>query len=222
MFLSLIFIFSCGDREEPEAVRISDVVGVAPYNRVTNLSSFRVVLTSEPLGFVNVNAWEADTRTLSIEVIEGELIIRNGNNFVSDAFVYVPCGGVVALSNRASGSIESNIPLSLSEVHSSGFGKISLPLDSAEVSVTLNSIGNVFLWGRVGLANISSLSDGVLEAPELVCDVVNIDLRGRGDVLVGVVNGIRGDIWGIGNLHIYGRPVEVLVRKNSLGDIFIH
>lgn len=89
-------------------------------------------------------------------------------------------------------------------------------------TVDISGVGNLKLSGTCDTLDADVSGVGELEAEDLKCRIVNVDVSGVGGASVYASEKVDADIAGIGKIDVYGSPAEVSKSKSSpLGRISI-
>lgn len=88
--------------------------------------------------------------------------------------------------------------------------------------VDISGVGNLKLSGTCDTLDADVSGVGDLEAEDLKCRIVNVDVSGVGGASVYASEKVDADIAGIGKIDVYGSPAEVSKSKSSpLGRISV-
>ena len=88
--------------------------------------------------------------------------------------------------------------------------------------VDISGVGNLELSGTCDTLDADVSGVGDLEAEELKCRIVNVEVSGVGGASVYASDKVDADIAGVGKIDIYGSPAEVSKSKSSpLGRITV-
>ena len=173
---------------------------------------------------------------ISAEVVDGRLILRNGNccNFVRDygiTSVHVTVPNLTWLQNagnrviRSVGELHfSNIWLrSLNQEDAKGVytvGDFDLHLVSDYVRVTGDDFSNFFLRGETNYLNLYIANgDGRVEAQELIAGTVEIQHRGTNKLFVNPQQVLKGEIRSTGDVISVNRPPVVEIESFYTGKL---
>ena len=95
--------------------------------------------------------------------------------------------------------------------------------DSVKVTITLPMLEEFEVMGAVdgNLHNLNSKGAGDVDAEELKCADVEVDVRGVGEARVFASESVDANVSGVGSITVYGDPKKVRQSDGFLGSIRI-
>ncbi len=94
-------------------------------------------------------------------------------------------------------------------------------IDSNRFSIEIAGVGDMELSGRCGYLDADIAGMGQMDASDLKCEDVNIDLAGMGQASVYASNSVDADAAGMGNVEVYGNPDTVKKDSNFMSSVRI-
>jgi hypothetical protein len=139
-----------------------------------------------------------------------------------------PCGVEVTLItaqsviNSASGGVvllADSVPLQF--LQNSAHGDVVVEgIDTQSLRIHSEGRGRMLLGGEARVATLDSSGAGGIEAADLICEHVDIDNSGSGDVIVTATESADVRISGGGDVILEGDPEDVEVEDHGCGDVY--
>jgi tRNA threonylcarbamoyladenosine modification (KEOPS) complex Pcc1 subunit len=107
------------------------------------------------------------------------------------------------------------------KINSKNNGKIVFQSIEAE-NITLNATKSFVVKFKKGSSNnidINLQDTSKLIAKEFNVKFANINLNTTGNVIINIIDNVKGSISGIGNLHLLNKSVNIDVRMTGLGSV---
>jgi hypothetical protein len=179
------------------------VVGVYNMDVKAGESSFSIKTSGEERYMSNLNVY-VDDGTLYLENDEDEKTRswRGKNNKGIDITITLP---------------------SLSGLDVTGIGNGEIyGIDSDEFEVDFAGLGAMELSGRCGKFDADYAGMGEIDARDLECEDVTIDMSGMGSASVYASESVDADMSGMGNIEVFGKPKNVKKSKGFMSSVDIH
>ena len=100
-------------------------------------------------------------------------------------------------------------------------GEIS-GIDSERFDIDISGVGDVDLDGECGTLDADVSGVGDLEAKDLQCRVVSVEVSGVGSASVYASEEVDAEVSGMGDIDVYGSPEKVRKENSMFADITIH
>jgi hypothetical protein len=178
------------------------------------------------VGIYNMDVKVGDS-DYSIHTSGEERHMSNMNIYVEDGTLYLETdedGKHRSWKGKNNKGIDISITLpSLSGLEVTGIGNGEIRgIDSNEFEVEFAGMGAMELSGRCGELDADYAGMGDLDARNLECEEVTIDMSGMGSASVYASERVDADMSGMGSIDVYGKPKHVKKDKNFMSSIDIH
>ena len=209
---------------------------VATFDRILIRDGVEVILKQGSEQSVIIESGENLLPDVSVEVSNGQLILKdnNGCNLIRDygltkAFVTAP--NITEIRNASAQAVSSLGVLSYPSLklfsedfneEESGYttGNFDLNLDVESLELTANNLSNFFLRGSAENANLRIFAGDVrIEAQELVVQDLQVFHRGTNQMYVNPQLSIVGELRGGGDVIAVNRPPVVEVTEYYTGRL---
>lgn len=107
------------------------------------------------------------------------------------------------------------------EITGIGNGEIT-GIDSERFDLDVSGIGAVELDGKCGTLDADFSGMGDLDAENLKCKEVKVDVSGMGSASVYASEKVDADMSGMGSIDVYGKPKTVKKDKTFMSSVDIH
>ncbi|MEH0158348.1 head GIN domain-containing protein [Limibacter armeniacum] len=101
----------------------------------------------------------------------------------------------------------------------SGSGNIEAEMESEKTEVRLSGSGKVALEGRTTEATLELSGSGNIDAESYLCEKVQADISGSGNIKVAVERYLDVDITGSGSVYYRGTPETVSTHIEGSGNV---
>lgn len=104
------------------------------------------------------------------------------------------------------------------EIEGSGSVKVNGSFREPEINAVISGSGDIFLNTTDTIGTLKSVinGSGTIEAFNVVCNTVNAEINGSGDINVNVLNSLKATIAGSGNVTYKGYPkTDVKIRGSG-------
>lgn len=235
VLLCTVLQLSCNGENVPDCFQNAGdltrkTVDVPEFSKITAFENLNVVLKQGDTQQVEIETGEFLWNDVTVEVIEGRLVLRNENgcNYVRNyglTTIYVTSPNVTEIRSSTGFPISSegvlNYPILtlISESFTNPEaettdGSFDLELNSTNVRIIVNGIAYFQLAGTVQTFNVSiAAGDSRIEAENLVAQNVVLDHRGTNDVFVNPQQSISGVIRSTGDVISVNRPPNIDVEE---------
>jgi len=96
-------------------------------------------------------------------------------------------------------------------------------VDTEDFTIDVSGVAEVDFSGACGTLTADISGVGELDAEELQCRKVNVDVSGIGETRVYASESANAELNGIGRIHVYGSPAEISKSQSSpIGRITVH
>ena len=240
-FLSLLFFSSCDSEDAPECFKTSGpivekVVEVEAFHEILVYDRINLFIEQGPEQKVVVESGKNIIDAVSLEVIDGRLILKNDDTCnlfrdynLTNIIITVP--NLTYLQNAGNTIIESvgelhfpKISLrSLNQEETKGVytnGDFKLNLVSESVNIIGDDFSNFFLNGSTdNLKIFIAAGDGRVEAQDLLAKQVDFFHRGTNKVFVNPQEVLKGEVRSTGDVISVNRPPVVQVETYYTGKL---
>lgn len=166
---------------------------------------------------VNVNVAPGNTSSMSVSGPEHTL--KNNLDIKMQGDV-LKIGTTGSFATTQANSIEVNVCLpQLNSIKSMGSGDIVGEINQDDIKLSLQGSGDFNLKGQVNSLQANLAGSGDMKLESLLCKNAVVLLQGSGDVSVQPSQSINATLQGVGDINIYGNPVEQKQRIQGMGDI---
>ena len=100
-------------------------------------------------------------------------------------------------------------------------GKIA-GIDADAFDLELSGVGDISLAGECGALDADVSGVGDLDARDLECRDVEIDVSGVGSASVFASESVAAEVSGMGDIDVYGSPSEVRKESSMFADVTVH
>lgn len=222
---------SLGYSKTIDLVNVSDIIYSGAFNvEFIQVSSeqdqgFAVALSDneELLEYIaiTVSGQELQIKCVSPSIINTRSGTRVINTDFSNDSVIIINGNQVSNVPTLQGTVKIVVVLpTLSRVRSSGAGEFycsSLTGDSLELN--LSGVGGINLAGQVSNVEVKLTGAGNINLKKLISDTATLKLSGVGKIKSHVTKSVIATVSGVGDIKIYGNPIDRKVSKSGLGKI---
>jgi len=163
----------------------------------------------------------------SIHTSGEERYMSNMNVYVEDGTLYLETneeGKHRSWKGKNNKGIDISITLpSLAGLEITGIGNGEIEgIDSDAFTIEVAGLGAMELSGRCGKLDADYAGMGDLDARDLKCEDVTIDMSGMGSASVFASESVDADMSGMGSIDVYGKPKKVKKDKGFMSSIDIH
>lgn len=230
ILLSLLILFSCEEENLTESI-LSEL---PPFNEIELNSPFDVYLKEDTSFFIEIYGNENIIEDIDFKVENNILKIIN----VSNSKWLTPTKNKIEIyiSSKQLSKVSANETcniLTLNPITSSEFGLIlkskanqaNLELDCSTFYYWNNSPcgGMLTLYGKTERLKIWNYALMSVDAINLIAQQALVENSSLGDCKVTVINKLEYSIFGVGNIHLYGSPAEIIENQStSSGQLIQH
>lgn len=240
--LLLLLLMGCDSKDANDCIQsagntIKQEVPVTAFNRILVEQGLNMVLIQDSLPKVVVQTGENLIPDIKVQVVEGQLQLRNENdcNFFREyglTTIYVSSPNISEIRSSTQGEIRSEGTFTVDKlkVYSENFrnneyltsGEFYLDVDTKEFQLIFNGVSNMFIQGRTEQLNITMASgNGRFEGKDFTVENANIYHRSSNDVIVNVVGLLKADLYGTGDLIAVKRPATEEVTEHYKGKYIV-
>lgn len=221
-FLFLILFFVLGYKGYTQSIKGNNIISNT--TRVQN-SNFSII-DAKSIG--NLSIEMGDIPKVIVETDENIqdniittvndntlLIYAKGNIQTHKCNIKVVCNKLDKLKIQSCGNLTSSGILSFPNfgINAQSIGNISLNLQTNQLNLTLTSIGNTSLQGKVKNAEIKLQSINTLEAFKCSIDYLNIYGKSLNSIYINVLKELNIETYSTANVHLKGKPT---IKKMKL------
>ena len=197
---------------------------VGEFNRVKIEGFFDTRFYSAPSDTVKLEVQPNIMEYYSIEVIDGELIVRTTRSisfgFNNSPILTISSPKLDRITFEGVGSFTAYDKITADSLTFifTGAGNGKAELDTDFLSAEISGTGKLELSGRANTANLELSGTGELSALRLQTNDANIDLSGTGTIRVSCSENLRINADGVGTVEYRGSP-RVNINKDGLVTI---
>jgi len=213
-----------------EEILLSDFDEIVVYDKI------KLFIEQGPTQKVLLETGENLRNDISVEVIDGQLILRNENdcNFVRDynlTNVYVTVPELTYIRHAGNLMLESVGTLNFEQlwlvsenqdkdpdVYTNGDFKLELEVDN--LRITSDNYSHFFLSGNVeNFDGFFAAGDSRLEARELIVQHYDLLHRGTNKLIVNPQQSLKADLYSYGDIISVNKPVTINVTEHFEGRL---
>ncbi len=200
--------------------------------------NIRVVITQGNTYKVEVQTGENLINDIEVTLADDWLTLSDNTtcNWVRDygeTVVYITAPNLTDIYSKTGDDIISNGVLTYPNLHlvlmdnydgfsGSGTGDIILKVDSERIYIENNEIGRFYLTGSTDNLQVNFYEGGgVFHGENLYAGNIGLYHRGSNDMYIRPMNSLDGDLYNVGNVNCYSRPLaeNVHVREHYRGRL---
>lgn len=95
-------------------------------------------------------------------------------------------------------------------------------IDAESFRADLSGVGEINLSGTCGHLDANMSGVGDLDAKDLECKDVDVDVSGVGEAVVYASESVDASVNGIGSIEVYGSPANVEKQSSFISSITVH
>jgi hypothetical protein len=159
-------------------------------------------------------ATKVDDGVLKIKIKDNPKPTKNIELFIYlKNLTEIDCSGLVTVESR------DTLRLNKLKADFSGAVTVNLIVKADEIQLDMSGAGEAQLAGEVKVLKADGSGSIELNAENLACDDVNIEISGAGDAKVFVKNNLNVEISGAGNVTYKGNPTSVKQDISGAGTV---
>lgn len=215
---------------------IQEEIRVASFSTITVFEGIKLIVKQGLEQKIILETGEFLRNDISLEVVEGRLILRNENscNLVRDfglTTVYVTSSNITEIRSSTGFPIKSDGVLTYPSVQllSESFGnpeaettdgEFDMQINNASLSIVSNGIAYFNIKGGTQNFNINiAAGDARVDAQNFRAEHIVVSHRGSNDMLVNPQQSIRGTLMGTGDVIIFNQPPIVEIEELYKGKL---
>jgi hypothetical protein len=225
-----------GDCVQTEGEIIRTEVEVAAFNKIEVFEKIDLVISQGESQKVEVETGSNLLNEISVEVIDGMLILKNENscNLFRDykaTTIYVTVTDLNYLRHSGNFTVSSEGILNLNDLWLVSEnqakdpdvltnGDFDLNLNVENLRITSDNYSHFFLQGEATNLNaFFAAGDGRLEARNLIVQNCDLFHRGTNKLIVNPQQSLKGEIYSYGDIISVNRPPVVRVNEHFKGRL---
>ncbi|KAA9345768.1 head GIN domain-containing protein [Adhaeribacter soli] len=206
---------------------VTETRPLSSFRTIKVFDNLKVTIVADTVHYAEVKAGDNLQKNILTEVKDGELWLSNINkcNWVRsyhkplEVRVHVKSLLNVFHDGEATVSSENTLPADTIFLHLTGAGDLDLTLNSTSVWLDMYEYGNISLKGANQHLNGYVMSLGKLEAAELKCQTVSLQMGGNGYAKVQASVRLSANIESNGNVYYLNQPAEIYRSGEGKGKI---
>ena len=240
LFLS-ITLLGCDSEDANDCFQkagaiVSEEIVLEEFDEIIVYDKIKLFIEQGPVQKVVLETGENLRNDISVEVIDGRLVLRNENdcNFVRDyklTKVYVTVPNLTYLRHAGNLPLESVGTLELEnlwlvsenqdkdiEVYTNGDFYLDLRVEN--LRITSDNYSHFFLSGSVeNFDGFFAAGDSRLEARDLIVQHYDLLHRGTNKLIINPQQSLKADLFSYGDIISVNRPPEVNVTEHFEGRL---
>lgn len=235
-----LLFFACDSENANDCFQTSgstvqETVVVDVFNKILVNRDIELVVTEGVEQQVIIETGKNLSNDVSVEVIDGQLILTDNNtcNFVRDygvTKVYVTSPNISEIRSSTQYDISSNgvltypnltlVSENFSQPDSFSVGDFRLNLNGENLNIAFNNLSSCYVSGSLNNLSISFFSgNGRFEGASLIAQNVSVFHRGSNDIIVNPQQSLRGSIVSTGNVIAKNTPPIVEIETLYQGRV---
>lgn len=234
IILSLVVLYGCDSDDAPDCLKTSGstttkVFDLPNFDRITINNEFKVYITHGDAQEVSVNTGENLFSDIALEVIDGELIVKNnaGCKWVRSydfPILEITSNNISFIDIIGGSELYSVNTLrfpSLFMKSKDSNGTVDLTIEMESFGIDGNEITNYNVDGTVTNLNITfSSGDSRFDGNNLLATNATVSHNGSNEMIVNVSETLTGSIGSTGDLIYVGQTPQVIdVNINNRGRL---
>lgn len=242
LLIILGFVFSCNSEDVNDCFQNAGTIIQIEYmlndfDKITVFERSQLIISEGPYS-VMLETGENLVNDIDVKVIDGRLIIENGNscNITRDygiTKVFVSAPNLIEIRNSSGLSVVGSNTLSFPNLtllsedleEEDAFhidGDFELNLDVENLSITQNGLSNFFLTGNVTNLDLNFLfGDARFEGRNLIVQNADVYHRGTNDIIINPQLSLTGSLLSTGDMIVVNTPPILNVEELYLGQLIL-
>jgi len=242
LLIILSFVFSCNSEDVNDCFQNAGTIIQIEYmlndfDKITVFERSQLIISEGPYS-VMLETGENLVNDIDVKVIDGRLIIENGNscNITRDygiTKVFVSAPNLIEIRNSSGLSVVGRNTLSFPNLtllsedleEEDAFhidGDFELNLDVENLSITQNGLSNFFLTGNVTNLDLNFLfGDARFEGRNLIVQNADVYHRGTNDIIINPQLSLTGSLLSTGDMIVVNTPPILNVEELYLGQLIL-
>lgn len=196
---------------------------VPDFHSIEVEGSMNVELTPSSERSVVVEAQANIAELVTTEVTNGvwHIATKEGYSTSKDFVVRIALPTLRSVSVSGSGDVKGMGRFKVEDLAltTEGSGNITLEVEAKHVTTSTAGSGDTKLSGSAAQLKVAVDGSGDVNARDLACTQVAVDVAGSGDVVVSVAEELEATISGSGNVSYVGSPAHVRKDVSGSGEI---
>jgi hypothetical protein len=227
-----VFLTSCQKENAFDCLKstgriITENRPLPPFRTIKVFDNLKVTIVADTVHFAEVKAGDNLQKNILTEVKNGELWLSNINkcNWVRsyhkplEVRVHVKSLLNIFHDGDAAVNTENTLPADTLFLHLTGAGDLDLEVNTRTIWLDMYEFGNLTLRGSSPNLDGLVMSFGKLEAAELKCQTVSLEMGSEGYAKVQAEQKLSANISGNGNVYYLNQPAEIYRTGNGKGKI---
>ncbi len=235
----LVIFYNCDSENAGDCVQTAgNIIKVAiempSFNKIVTHENIELIVIDGPVQKVEIETGENLLNDIKTEVINGELILKNGNkcNFFRDyslTKIFVTSPDINTIRNASELNVSSIGALTYPSLslRSTGekrdflsVGDFHLTIENENVTVWGNGIANFYIDGHTDRLNVNfSDGDTRFEGENFIVKNITVRNVSSNDMLLYPTESVSGTIHSTGDVILYNTPTIVDVEELSVGKL---
>jgi len=242
LLIILSFVFSCDSEDANDCFQNAGTIIQIEYmlndfDKITVFERSQLIISEGPYS-VMLETGENLVNDIDVKVIDGRLIIENGNscNITRDygiTKVFVSAPNLIEIRNSSGLSVVGSNTLTFPNLtllsedleEEDAFhidGDFELNLDVENLSITQNGLSNFFLTGNVTNLDLNFLfGDARFEGRNLIVQNADVYHRGTNDIIINPQLSLTGSLLSTGDMIVVNTPPILNVEELYLGQLIL-
>jgi len=242
LLIILSFVFSCNSEDVNDCFQNAGTIIQIEYmlndfDKITVFERSQLIISEGPYS-VMLETGENLVNDIDVKVIDGRLIIENGNscNITRDygiTKVFVSAPNLIEIRNSSGLSVVGSNTLTFPNLtllsedleEEDAFhidGDFELNLDVENLSITQNGLSNFFLTGNVTNLDLNFLfGDARFEGRNLIVQNADVYHRGTNDIIINPQLSLTGSLLSTGDMIVVNTPPILNVEELYLGQLIL-
>jgi len=177
------------------------------FNSVKTDGVFSTLITAGSAQTVMIKGDNESIKKLSLQVVDGQLIITGPEN-----------------KNKVSFNVdELNVVITMPSLRlfkGKGVGEVILKnIDGDRIDIAYEGVGNLEAYGKTKWLRLKGQGVGSIDTKKLIAEDADVDFDGVGNVDVYCSNRFSAVVSGVGSVTYYGNPRSVNKSADGIGSI---
>lgn len=189
---------------------VKQTLSVDEFSSISVSGHYTLYLSQGEEASVVLEADENLHNIIDISVESGKLIVTSkesiGDAKALNVIVTNPDFDALEMSGAVEIVGETLIKSKRLKLEGSGASDIDLEIDTEELKIDISGAANVILSGTSQRAEFDLSGAADIQAKDLMCDFLEIDMSGAGDATVYATEELSVDISGAASCRYYGNP----------------
>ncbi len=200
-------------------------ISLSTYDKIEISGAIGVILFKGKEGSAEVTTDNNIHEFIELKVQGGKLILKSRRGYhlkpTQAIEVRIPVEQISQLHISGSGSFKSEAILDTNDLdlHITGSGNVSLPVEGTTVKASISGSGDMYLKGTVEKCYVSISGSGNFFGKELTVNNAEASISGSGNIQIDVKEMLKARVSGSGGIRFKSKPNTIDFKSSGSGTV---